>query len=82
MCHRAGSALIHERAIVESEYYTEIFSACFDFDSAPLITVANLAPVCIAKSSRRGVVEGWIRATLHLEKRRVEETVSSLTDTR
>ena len=80
MCHRAGSALIHERAIVESEYKTEMFSACFDFDSAPLTAVASLAPVCIARNSRRGRVEGLVGATLHLEEMGVEETVSSLAE--
>ena len=45
VCHRAGSALIPERAIVESEYSTEMFNACFDFECAPLTAVASLAPV-------------------------------------
>ena len=82
MCHREGSALIQESAIVESEYNTEMFSACFDFDSAPLTAVASLAPVCIARSSRRGRVDGLIGVTMHLEEMRVEDITSSLIDTR
>ena len=82
MCHRAESALVHERANVESEYNTEMFRACFDFDSAPLTAVASLAPVWIARSARRGRVEGLIGATLHLEEMTIEETMSILTDTR
>ena len=84
MCHRAGSALIHGRAIVVPEYTTEIFSACFhfDFSRAPLTAVASLTPMCIAKNSRRGGLEGLIAATLNLKEMRVEETMSSSTDTR
>ena len=65
-----------------SEYNTEMFNARFDFDSVPLTAVACLAPVWIARSSRRGRVESWIGPTLDLKGTRVEETTSPLTDTK
>ena len=75
MSHRKG-------AIVESEYNTELFNVCFDFDKAHLTAVATLVEVRIAWSLRRGRDEGSTGGTLLLEDRKMVEKISSSTDTR
>ena len=87
--HRAGPALNQESATFDCGYNTELFSECFDFDSALLTAVlpkqhsrGRYQNWRSAKSWRRGRAEGLLGATLHSQVLRVEGTMSSLTESR